>query len=424
MTHSSRSTPLVGSLSPSVPAMEPQKSQKLAEASACLLPYAAAPEQGIVVSRRSPSTPRLTRTGLLGTAATVFSKATLLEKVSSFTKTGQKNSRRLSLALEHLQGVLQGVDPSARRSTIQNMTPNLRTVLMNFILASRNKAQSFEGTATTTATANSAPKGRRPLKPGAASKRIVTRAATGQHKACMDINALRMYTRWTKDWNAAKRSSEVLAGVRDALVQALEGDPELWKYRPEEAFRVCEAVLRADGTSEMELGLGVIVSLRASKWLGTYQVISPSQPLRQALESQARLLRARKTSWEAFRAEWALLVPAKRHGVVGRLLPAQALAMADSARQRVAEARVSLAVRAAARALARESASLRGLQRRQGCAVRVARSAAMAQMATPALKLKRKREKELEKERRKWSRRRDLTMEEIMRGPPAHLREQ
>lgn len=324
-----------------------------------------------------------------------------------------KSSLRLRGALERLHVVLQGVAPQSRLAAIQSMCPRLRACLTEFIINSRKQPGHFQAAAG----AANGPRSRGASTSARTTPKGIVARPTGHYKACMDIMALRIYTRWTADLNEARRFREVLLQLRSRLRQVLECDSSIW-YRAEDAYCTCKTALRASGVSEGELGLGVIVSLRACRWLGARQVVSPSQSLQQALDTQARLLCARNTSWDAFRAEWVRMMPAKRCGVVAQLSLSQAEAIADDARQRTAEARISSAISAATRALARTAyGKARKLQASDKFAVLQTRAAAKTRTNVAAQKRKR------DQDRRQWVRRRDLTMEEIMRGPPAYLRE-
>merc|ERR1712070_442379 len=104
------------------------------------------------------------------------------------------------------------------------------------------------------------------------------------------------------------------------------------------------------GTSETDLGLRAFVHIRAQSWLGqSVQITSASTTLCAALDAHARLLRARATSWEVFRAEWIQLMLGK-----GRLTLMESETVADRARQTALQQQVAKALRVAERALDNE----------------------------------------------------------------------
>merc|ERR1711924_449672 len=81
-------------------------------------------------------------------------------------------------------------------------------------------------------------------------------------------------------------------------------------------------------------GLTVFVSLRAPQWLGKFcTIISPVMQLEEALEVYARLLRARRQSWEALRAEWVDLMQLERYIRAKTRTLGEARAIADEARE-------------------------------------------------------------------------------------------
>jgi len=224
---------------------------------------------------------------------------------------------------------------------------------------------------------------------------------------------LRFYTRKQADPEVALAHQAILLRLRHALTAASASDPSVW-IRPEELRELCEAALRASGTSEAALGLSIFVHLRAARWLGPRSaVVSPVLPLAEALATHARLLRARRASWEALRAEWVPLL-ARRGGI--SLNAAEAAA--DEARRRAAGRGLERAVQGAEQELDRVQDRAARVARARA-AEKHARDAAVAASERRALRVR----KQLWLERKRRLRGRDLTTEDLLYGPQLHLQE-
>jgi len=288
---------------------------------------------------------------------------------SRWPSTPSRLALRRWRALARLHRELQGLELDTRRTTIQAMTPELRGALTHFMLAADaarrgpRRGASEAAAATTAASLHPAfalgpgsPRQRcSPATSGPmpnSSKGLMTNRLTGQHKAYLDIMGLRMYTQWTTDRAAALHHAAALSHLREVLRGALVGDPLLW-WRPAAALHLCEDALRSRGTSPHALGLRALVALRACRWLGSHQIISPSLPLEEALRTQARLLHARDMSWEALRAEWVQLLAEKwsRRGAAANAdSPSwEVVALVEGVRRRAAEGRLASALAAAKR---------------------------------------------------------------------------
>lgn len=240
----------------------------------------------------------------------------------------------------------------------------------------------------------------------------VRAVSTRKYKAHIDMKALRIYTRAYPKKELAIQSQAALVRLRNALVAASALDPEVWD-RPEDVCRMFRDVLHACGTSPEKLGLAVYVSLRADRWLGRrLHITMPVMPLQDALELHSRLLRARDTSWEALRKEW-LGAPRLK-----RLAPGAETRL-EEARQQAIQRQLARAKGAAARALGEERRrAARARRELSRSAALVSREAARAAAAAAAAG---RREAELRRERWRWLRRKDLTTEELLRGPPPEL---
>jgi hypothetical protein len=180
-------------------------------------------------------------------------------------------------------------------------------------------------------------------------------------------------------------------------------------------YRLCTDMLSSQGTSEDDLGLSVIVSLRADRWLGRGQhIISPMTSLAEALQVQARILSARNISWMALREEWVNLMLKKKRSLRSGLSVMEAQSRADVARQDALKRKLAPAVRRVIAALGEE-------RNRKARALKLKlRKVALEkrQNELSARKALRARSQAL-KAKWQWMRRRDLTTEEILFGSPS-----
>jgi len=243
--------------------------------------------------------------------------------------------------------------------------------------------------------------------------------AASQYKAYVDIKALRMYTRATSTIEDSVDLQIVLVQIRHALRAAAAVDSNAW-YQPEKLYIICKRVLLSNDTSETQLGLSAIVSLRANQWLGRQcHITSPVLSLAAAFEVQSRLLSARQSSWDALRSEWIALTLQKMRFSRQRLPASVAENVVDAARQKALQGKLAMTIRSAAHALHREEqVKQRALKKKAQAEAHerreLVRQAALVANAT--------REKlKLRAARLRWLRRKDLTTEELLRGLPPHL---
>lgn len=135
-----------------------------------------------------------------------------------------------------------------------------------------------------------------------------------RYKAHLHIKSFRIYTKSHSTIDMAIDHQIILMQIRLAWTSAWQSNSHLWEDCPEQYACLCEQVLKANGTSQSELGLKAFVSMEARLWLGkNCFVISPVMDLSEALEWQAKLLRARQVSWPVFRAAWVELMQCMRH---------------------------------------------------------------------------------------------------------------
>jgi len=348
-----------------------------------------------------------------------------------------------SHTLHHLRDVLQSMAPLVREVALSDLPPLLRLELASFMKKSRrssgvadtscstvqsknlpapsNRVSPSIATGMVSGTSNGGErtleqpcrKGRVPLSGFSGVRAVSTR----QYKAHMDIKALRLYTRGQCSMEAAMEQHIILVQLRNALQAASVGIPEFW-HCIEDIKRVCTSTFSSLGTSEHKLGLCVFVSLRAEEWLGRdFHITSPVMRISDALEVHSRVLRARRVSWEALRAEWVHLIRHKKSSIRTSLSLSEAQALADAARQTALKKRLAHAVRRAMRSLEKEGQQKIKASKSQARHSSSEKRRVRLEAATAALSQRRAMN-----ERRRWLRRRDLTTEDLLRGPPSDLR--
>lgn len=320
----------------------------------------------IVKKQRSPnSKPRSTKSSLKPDMSS--SKHRPKTKWSSGKASSTKErlgfSLRVVKALQHLQDVLQDMDATTRASCIKQLPPHLRSSLLNFMerMQKRAKLQTSQPPAPAKFHQSSSPnldEDNLSLSAGncsPSSRLCGIRALSSNHyKAYMNIKALRMYTAGCQTLQEAVEQHTMLTRVRQALQSASVESSGFWESGPHVA-KVCSQALDGLGTSAVELGLHVFVSLRAEEWLGrSVHITTAVMPLQKALETHARLLVARRTSWAALRAEWIHVMRSKKRALSAGLCLAEAEKIADNARSTFLKGALSQAVCRASKALQEE----------------------------------------------------------------------
>jgi len=196
----------------------------------------------------------------------------------------------------------------------------------------------------------------------------------------------------------------VLLQIRDCLAGVLN---DLSQNSTETVVDMCKDSCQKNSTSIDAIQLRAKVRVRASNLAGTVRVSSGELPLEEALVVRARLLSARQQSWAAFRSEW-LSVMHRRQIPSHQAMEVVDRAWSDgAARRKSAEQMQERLLKAAVR-------SVKDVLNME------AKWAAEQKVRSTAAERRRcEREKQLRRERLfKWSRKRDLTMDEIIQGPP------
>lgn len=317
-------------------------------------------------------------------------------------------------ALEHLRATVHALPVPRRKEMIRCMPQDLRAELLNHMIRH--------------STSNVYPAPEQMSKQGprrvrgweSRTRGTDVRAVKRMHKttylAQLRLRHLRMYTHARDDIEVAVGYQMILAQARHAIDAV--GD-DVW-HNPVAFCSVFSDACRNAGSCLEELGLSVFVFMRADEWIcRPVAITSPVMALKDAVATYSRLCKARQISWEQLRAEWLPLMMQTQHSRSRQLSWEQAMAVADRARVKLLQRRFWLAVATAERSLkikrrrqakaakARQQVELREQKQKLAAAASMRRSAAAKRQNWAA--------------RRRWYRNRDLTMEEIMHGPPQSL---
>merc|ERR1711937_635021 len=196
----------------------------------------------------------------------------------------------------------------------------------------------------------------------------------------------------------------VLMQIRGCLAGVLNN---VSQNSTEAVVDICKDCCQKSSTSIEAIQLRAKVRVRASNLAGTVRVSSAELPLAEALAVRARLLSSRQQSWAAFRSEW-LSVMERRQIPSHQMMEAVDRAWFDAeARRKSAEHMQERLLKAALRSLK----DVLNMEAKWAAKQKV--------WSTAAGRRRCEREKKLCRERLfKWSRKRDLTMDEIIQGPP------
>jgi hypothetical protein len=243
------------------------------------------------------------------------------------------------------------------------------------------------------------------------------------YKAHLHIKALRFYTLAHPNLEVALDRQMMLMQLRQALVAANKTHSCLWEDA-HATYKIME-VLNANRTSEIDMGLCSYVYLRAANLLVQNRtIISPVMPLIEALELHSRLLRARRTSWQALRAEWIDIMLSARQPLAKRKTLVDAEVIADEARSEALKIQFTRLARRLAKSVEHDEkrASRQHRKMVQHLRNEQRKMVTSRKLALASRRLFRREDEAKHKLRQEWMKRSDLTMDDIMRGPPAMYR--
>lgn len=324
---------------------------------------------------------------------------------------------RREKAVSRLQVLLQSFDAQLRRETMASMEPRVRRALFEHMQRGQATKQSLKN--------STSPSIRNMLcKASDASNDSTARApssgVTGVHKfgrlyrGFAAVANMELVTRMQPCIDTAIEDQIVLVQLKGIILNHIEF--------PKMLLTKLQECLARNGTSEKKMQLRAKVRVRASHWMGTKRVSSPLMRIAQAIALRSKLLHSRRISWDSFRSECVPLLQRLKYHRAGQTHRSheQAELVAD-------KAWASCAIRRQAFEEGRKKMIMRVLQ-----SVRLAldleeRWAAKAKARILMAEKRRAGLVKAEKmqnrdELRRWLRRSDLTMEEIIQGPPEHLR--
>lgn len=345
---------------------------------------------------------------MLAKAGVVAHHAKPAKPVQRRASTGP--SSRASAALERLRQVIKFTTMEERRGAIASLQPRVRSALISFMESTKTRTEALVGRKRRVECSNDD----RPCKSvKGGDVRAISSVHGTRYIAQLGLEHLRMYTCGQHSAEVAARHQLVFACFRNAVESAGE---KIW-HDPTTFCLLFENTTRQHNTSEQDMGLSVFIYMRADQWIDRAQAItSPTLSLVDAVALHARLLRARATSWESLRREWAPLLRLTQKMRARMLSLAEAEEVAEQAHRRHVKRRLVFAVNKVEHALARDDeAGSKGAKKRT-------RERGMAAAKVAASKRRALRQdKQLRVEKWRWLRRPDLSMAEILRGPPVHL---
>lgn len=284
------------------------------------------------------------------------------------------------------------------------------------------------------------------------------------YRARTNVDSLELFTMFQPDIEVAIEHQIVLAHIRNSA-KAMSDTMNLNMEDHTDVFlEVCRRCLAELGTSEEKMQLRASVRMRVSYLSRSQRIASPKMSVSDATKIRCTLFRAKRSSWESLRSVWIAVMQHRGWKRKGKQLSLQeAEFIADEAwktgasqrhlqqqreemqrkqlerlrqRQQWQESRTllqrqrrsaiahALQLRKCARfskAVSRAACSLDSEERfnlqqeRRKTAAEVGAAQAYKKRV---VEIQRRRQHEL----RQWQRRADLTMAEIMQGPPKHLR--
>lgn len=341
---------------------------------------------------------------------------------------------RKSRAVGRLRSVLQSLDGATRREAVAALEPQIQRALLAYMLA--QKAGGDEVNQRTSASPGSVPRveiadlGRESRQHssniGSHGARCPQSGVVGVHRigafyrASVAVANLEIYSGLRPRVGIAIDEHIILMQLREAILLEIDTGSKHTQQLDENILKVCRECLAKNGTSEREIQLRAKVRVRATQWIGSARISSPTLPFETAIRLRSRLLRSKQSSWQSFRAECIALWQGERcfHGKRSRRTPQEAEAMAEKGWANAASRRLNTEARQRRllnKAVRRVAAVLELEERRNSAEKARARAAAERKAAM--------NQRWSQDQLRKWYRRSDLTMEEIIRGPPAHLRQ-
>lgn len=250
---------------------------------------------------------------------------------------------RVNEALANLQSVLQSMEVDSRCLAIKKLPSRIRSTLLCFM----------EDNPTASVRSHRLPKS--PCVTDSYFMDVGTKKHKGvatlcilhstKYQARIRIKGLRLYTQEQVDLETAVEHQILLARLRHEIASETVLKHEAW-LEPQQLAQKCLQMLSQHNVTEESLGLRCFLEFRASPWCGSRRTISTPtyKSLQQALQINARLLRARATSWESLRSEWIQLLMIPRRGQPKRISLQEAASIVDAARFQALQQRLEKTV--------------------------------------------------------------------------------
>lgn len=321
--------------------------------------------------------------------------------------------RKTWASFEHLRKALQDLTPTQRKHELAIMTREMRNQLLLHMsthpqprATQERKRQNTCNPATKTGDAQSR----------GTDVRTLRHIHNTSYQAQLRVQHLRFYTRAVPDIDTALSYQMVLVQFRQQVEAA---GADIWTDPLRFTAALSEVLESAELTHE-ELSLSVFIFMRADEWIGRFATItSPVMPLPSAVAAHAKLQAARTSSWEELKREWVALMLQTHNAYFHQMTKQQAESFADKARASQIQQQLKVALAAADRAIRQQQcvqAKTCRLQKQLQKRAKKNRAAAQAE-----LKRALRKQDGIRAARHRWFCRSDLTMEEILKGPPSQL---
>jgi hypothetical protein len=336
----------------------------------------------------------------------------------------QKRLARLSPTLSQLCAILQEMEPGLRYTSIEALSPRLRVSLAAFMKSRRASSNNNDVCQNRKKQTDKSTQQEHQVA-FIVSKALHACATTHRptYKAHLHIKALRFYTIAHPNLEVALDRQMILMQLRQALVAANNTHSCLWEDA-HATYQICMEVLNANRTSEIDMGLCSYVYLRAANLLvQTRTIISPVMPLRETLELHSRLLRARRTSWQALRAEWIDIMLSTRQPLAKRKTLVDAEVIADEARSEALKIQFTRLARRLAKSVEHDEkrASRQHRKMKQHLRKEQRKIVAARKLGLASRRQLRREDEAQYKLRQEWMKRSDLTMDDIMWGTSCNV---
>jgi curved DNA-binding protein CbpA len=206
------------------------------------------------------------------------------------------------IALESLRHALQEMPHRQRLAAVSKMDKRITAALTAFMKKGDAKPHSDGCMSVTAENSLGSTFDSRAIKPSRGVW-ILRGSGVCRYKARVNFNCLCLYGRWQSDLDTAIEHQMALTRVRNAVMTELAHDSGRY-MTPTRVSEICRLILAESQVEESKLGLAAYVSMRAYGC----RMDSPALSLEQAWSLQAKLMEARKASWEHFREMWIVLL--------------------------------------------------------------------------------------------------------------------